>query len=175
MSDARAGSVEPIMAKLTDSAGDPATGLSPTLTIRAIGGTNDGKYLQADLSWGAAKDDIPMVEVDSTNSAGKYQHNFALPVVEVSGGEVVKVIYDVDVDGTASASPRYHGGEIRSAPADWRDVDLAVAGEVAWRKLVVGDHPGRLELLDRRDPANVLYQSDPVDPTDDTKREFNPV
>jgi len=154
---AKAGATETLTVTFTDTAGALKTGLSPTLTIRCIGGTNDTKYLQADASWGASKADLSMTEVDATNSPGDYEYDFALPSDEYDG-----VSYYIVADGTASASPRYATAEVEATSDDIDDLQYVIA--VAKNKMTLDVDPesatyGRVTIYES-DGTTVLRQFD---------------
>ena len=120
--EVKAGETEVIKAVFTDAAAALKTGLSPVLTILCIGGTNDGKYLQANATWGASKADLSMTEQDSTNSPGVYYYSFA-----TVADEHTDVSYVIQIDGTATADPRYAWGEIIATPTGMHDQHVVVA------------------------------------------------
>jgi len=157
IAEVKAGTTEYIEVTFTDSAGALKPGLTPTHTIRCHGGTNDGKYYQADTTWGAAKDDILMIEEDSTNAPGDYNYGFALPA-----GEYDTVVYKIVADGGATAAPRYATGEIRATSTGPSDQHIVVAAHS--HKMTEDRDPdsatfGRVTLT-KADNATTLKQFD---------------
>ena len=110
---AQAGDTEIITAFITNAAGNPNVGLSPTMTLRAKGGTNNGLFLQADDTWAAAAANLSMVEANAIGAPGQYDFSFTLPSDEYDDVSYVSL-----VDGGATASPRYAVGEIEAETPD---------------------------------------------------------